>query len=227
MDNAIKAFYMGAAMLIAVLVICVWVYIFRSAGKLSESYEFKKSTEQVQAFNSQFEAYERETFQSNQTNSAYSFSSKGNTASDVISCANLAFDINSKCDYDMQNTVQVTINMGAGASNKYYIYPLSKQKKNNFIKGLNFDTARIRTENATQGDEEYYDFYNFLKSYNDVRIVNISSTNYNSTNETIYKYYFDVDDTGITYSEITGKVNSITFNLKETNHFDTTLWNDI
>ena len=38
---------------------------------------------------------------------------KGNNAADVISCANLAFNINSKYEYDLQNSVQVIVDMGS------------------------------------------------------------------------------------------------------------------
>ena len=133
MENAIKAMYMAVGMIIAVLLIGVWVYMFRSAGKLSESYEFKKSTEQVQAFNSKFENYDIKTSQRTTSNDGYSFKEKWNTASDVISCANLAFDINRKNDYDFQQTVSVKVKISSTLC--YYLVPYKIQEKNKFIKG--------------------------------------------------------------------------------------------
>lgn len=225
MENAIKAMYMGAGLIIGVLVLGVLLYMFRSGARVGETYEFQKSTEQLQAFNAQFENYEHESEQMNSAAYGYSFISKGNTPSDVVSCANLAFDVNHKHDYDLQNGVQVKVEIG---TEEYFIYPFAVQRKNRFIKGLSFNS--VRNTDALGGEiseSDYYNFYEFLKEYNNVRIVNVSSTNYNSVSETIYQYYFDVDDNGIEYNEVTGKVNSITFRMYETKEYNNdTYWFD-
>ena len=188
MENAIKAMYMAVGMIIAVLLIGVWVYMFRSAGKLSESYEFKKSTEQVQAFNSKFENYSMQSKQRTSSNYGYSFKEKGNTAADVISCANLAFDINRKSDYDFQQAVSVKVKISGTLC--YYLVPYKIQEKNKFIKGTaSFSLPNVQHLDETGGvipEANYYDFNDFLKKYNEVRIVNIESTDYKSTSETIY-----------------------------------------
>ena len=224
MENAVKALYMGAGMILGVMVLGVMIYMFRNGARFGETYETRKSVEQIQAFNAQFEVYERESEQNGESK-GYSFITKGNTASDVISCANLAFDINSKNDYDLQNSVQVIIDMG---SEKYYIYPFKVQKKNSFIKDMSFNSVKSTDESGGSiPNNKYFDFYKFLKDYNNVRIVNVTSSNYNSTSETMYEYYFDVDAEGIQYSDVIGKVNSITFKLFKTNEFDnTTCWVD-
>lgn len=229
MENAIKAIYMSVGMLIAILVVGVWVYMFRSAGKLSESYEFKKSTEQVQAFNSQFETYAGITKQADDSDKGYSFAQKSNIASDVISCANLVFDINSKNDYDLQNTITVKVKISGALS--YYLTPYKIHKKNKFIKETgSFSLLNVKNLNEAGQEipeEHYYDFNEFLRYYNNVRIVNIESPEYKSSFETVYQYYFDVDEEGIEYSETTGKVEAITFELYTTKHFnDTTYWKD-
>lgn len=218
MENAIKALYMGAGVLIGVMILSVFVYMFRTGASFGETYELKKNTEQIQAFNSKFEVYDNRSVQRGDS-AGYSFVTKGNTISDVISCANLIMDINEKNDYDLQNAIQLKLNIGASV---YYIYPLEKlQKRNFFIADVHFDSAK-GTEDAggTLGDNKYMNFNTLLKQYNNVRIVNIVSTGYNSTNETIYQWYFDVPEEGITYSEVTGKVTSITFTRYETKEFD-------
>jgi len=208
MENAIKAVYIGAATLIAVLVLGVFVYMFRSGARFGEAYEDRKSLEQLQAFNSQFEVYANESNQYTSQSMGYSFKSKGNIVSDVISCANLVLDINEKYDYDPQNSIEMIVKTNTGT---YYIYPNDTQEKNKF----------------SGGDSSYRDFYNFLKYYSNVRIVDISQSGYKSTNESIYEYYFDVDAEGIIYSDVTGKVTSITFEIYKTKQFDNTeVWYD-
>lgn len=220
MENAIKALYMGAGMILGVLILGVFIYMFRTGASVGETYEFKKTTEQIQAFNAQFEVYEHETEQLS-AGYGYSFKTKGNTISDVITCANLVMDINNKYDYDLQNTIQLKLNIGASS---YYIYPLKKiQKKNYFIEGVDFWSARGSEESGVNElpENKYYHFNTFLTQYNNVRIVDIiKDEKYISRNETIYEYYFDVNAEGITYSDVTGKVNSITFEVKQTQYFD-------
>lgn len=72
-----------------------------------------------------------------------------------------------------------------------------------------------------------YSFYEFLKTYNVVRVVDIVKNGVTlSTDETIYQYYFDVDENGTEYSETNGKVNKVTFTMYTTQNFSdtTTYW---
>jgi hypothetical protein len=228
MENAIKAFYMAAGLLIALMVISAGVYVFRNGARLGATYESTVSTEQVSKFNSQFEVYGKKTNQTTEAAQGYSFVEKGNTASDIITCANLAMSINSQNEYDMQNAVEVVVVIDSHT--KYYVYPIENQPKNSFIKSLNLETAK--TTSSFTGTNSL-DFYEFLKEYTQVRIVDVSSTEYNSTSETIYKYYFDVDadengvaNQGLTYSDVTGKITKIVFTINPTEHFDDTTWTD-
>ena len=224
MENAIKAFYMGVGMLIAVMVLGVLVYMFRNGARLGASYESSVNTAQVRSFKSQFDIYAKITNQTTDAADGYAFIEKGNTVSDIITCANLAMSINEKNDFDEKNHVQVIVVIDAHT--KYSIYPIENQPKNKFIKNMSLSTAKAVT-NFTEANS--FDFYDFLKKYGKVQIVDINSTNHNTQAETIYEYYFDVDkdengvpNQALSYFETTGKINKIVFTLNPTEHFDLT-----
>lgn len=207
MDNAVKAMYIAAGTIIALMVFSVLVYMFRNGARLGQTYEQTQITAQVVKFNGQFDAYTKVTSQQG-SDYGYAFIEKGNTASDVITCANLAFSVNEANDYDERNSLTVEVRCG---SDSYYVYPIKNQPKNKFIKNKSFDAVKSQTD---FNDSETEDFYDFLKEYNNVKIVDIASANYNSTAETIYEYYFDVDpevDGNLQQNDVTGKVNKIVF----------------
>jgi len=149
---------------------------FISGATLGKNYDIDLNTQRVIAFNSQFEKYVNTT-----KKNGSKFVSKGNLPSDVISCANLAYNINRKNEFDSINKVDVEVICGG---TKYTIQPKEEQKNNEFYEGKSF--------------------FSFLEDYNEIKISE-------DTNETIYKYYFDVGENGIHYSGVTGKVDKITF----------------
>ena len=59
MENASKALLMAGSILIAVLVIGVVAYMFNSSGFLFQSSEDIERAEQIEAFNREYEAYNR------------------------------------------------------------------------------------------------------------------------------------------------------------------------
>lgn len=224
MDNAVKAMYIAAGTLIALMILSALVYLFRNGARLGQSYEQTQITAQVVKFNSQFDAYSKITNQLTSASDGYSFIVKGNTASDIITCANLAMSFNEENDYDTINSLQVIVMCGG---DKYAVYPIPNQPKNKFIKNKTLEDARSRTN---FNDNEVLDFNEFLKMYNNVRIVDIVSDRFTSKGESIYEYYFDVDKdengsnsgNAMTYSKATGKVDKIVFTRVKTEHFDNT-----
>lgn len=224
MENATKALYIAGGMLLGVMILSALVYVFRSGASLGQSYEADKLTQQITAFNSQFDKYVGVTIQSNRTNYGYAFEQKGNIPSDVVTCANLAYNINKKNDYDNVNKVSVIVVVG---SKKFYIHPLEMQPKNHFLIDIDEAHAKSMTSVDTSNNSICKNFYDFLQQFNEVKIVNITSDNYNSSGETIYKYYFDVNNDengnqgqGIHYSDITGKIDKIVFTAVETKKYD-------
>lgn len=228
MENSVKALYIAAGMLFGVMILSVWVYIFRQGASLGQFYEADRNTERIQAFNSQFEKYDLSTIQRSAAY-GYSFEEKGNTASDVITCANLVYNINKKNDFDERNSVEMIVKIGG---TKYYVHSAEYQPKEFFLVDESKETARSKTSEYDITSNKCKSFNEFLQEYNKVKIVNIAVPSpyqeLSTSAETIYKYYFDIDKDesgtageGIQYSEITGKVNKIVFTLYETEEFDT------
>ena len=228
MENAVKAIYIAAGMLLGVMILSVLVYIFRQGASLGRNYDIDRQTEQITAFNSQFEKYTGVALQRKNLSKedyGYSFEEKSNIPSDVVTCANLAYNINRKNEYDVVNHVKVIVKIN---TNTYYIYPYESQPKNCFLT-INETAAKNAAKNSISNTDtsKCKSFYDFLREYNDVKIVNISAKKYNSSGESIYRYYFDVDEDenghkgmGIQYSDVTGKVNKIVFKAVPTAEFD-------
>lgn len=230
MDNAVQGFYMAAGMIIALMVLSVMIYMFRSGATMGEHYEINQETAQVTKFNGQFDAYAKVTQQLGAEH-GFSFVTKGNTASDVISCANLAVTVNERAGFEEENKLDVVV---ICEGKTYSVYSLSKTPRDAFLVDIPYTTARSMST-FNEDDGSTLKFYSFLKEYNVARMVDIRSAEYNSNGETIYKYYFDVnlDESGhnpghgITLSEVTGKVDKIVFTIYETQHFDnTTVWKE-
>lgn len=201
MENSSRALIMAGGVLVAVMVLSLWVYVFKRAAAIGQNYDAGKQGEQLVAFNAQFETYGEVSVQDNA--SGY-FKNKSNRPADVISCANLVNNINKKNDYDDVNNVELEVEIG---SKKLHIYPMGNQPKNAFIVG---------GKNSTS----YVYFNDFLKEYNEVKILDATSaTDHIAEQETIYKYYFDVYPKNIQYSESTGKVNKIIFSIYETKKY--------
>jgi len=82
MENASKALLMAAEVLIAILIASLFALFFSTMSEYTKSYEERKQTEELQAFNNQFEKY-----------------IGGATAQDVVTVINLAKEYNEKMEY--------------------------------------------------------------------------------------------------------------------------------
>lgn len=218
MENSVKALYIAAGMLLGVMILSVWGYLFRQGASLGKNYEFDRLTEQIQAFNSQFEKYANTTIQRG-SSYGYSFEQKGNIPSEVITCANLAYNINRKNEYDGANCVEVSVKVNGGTT--YYVHSAISQPKNYFLINISKASARSATFFDTNNTSKCKSFYDFMKTYNNIKIVNISAGIYSTSAETVYEYYFDVNPDGIHYNEDTGKIDEIIFTAVPTNQFTT------
>ena len=78
---------------------------FTHGSAIGKNYDIDTNTQRIVAFNSQFDKYVGVTKQ----NADGSFNEKGNIPSDVISCANLAYNINRKNEFDSVNKVEVFV----------------------------------------------------------------------------------------------------------------------
>ncbi len=175
MENASKALLMAGGVLIGIMVISFMVLVLRKAGKMSAQYDNQIANNELTKFNGQFEIYDK----------------NDNNFFDVITVANLAYDINKKNGYDKQNSVTVEVNDG---SETYSILPNSNLPKDHFLKNnRNIYIYIYNSENGQSLIEEY-----------GAR---------NEENSTQYQYRFKCN--GISYNQTTGKVNEIKFEAVE------------
>lgn len=177
MENASKALIMAGGLLISILVASFMVLVLRKAGKINAEYDTQMSDNELARFNSQFELYARDD----------------NTFFDVITVANLAYDINKKNGYDSQNSVSVRIKEGNTV--KYSILP-QQIEKNHFFKEEGSGKIYIYNGNEFSG-KSMIDFYTEGKEENEVFK---------------YKYRFTCQN-DVHYNDITGKLDEINFTI--------------
>lgn len=196
MENATKAFYMVAATVMALLVLYLMIFMFRSAARVGENYDQQKSKENIDKFNSQFE-----TLVTGDGSDALN-SEDLKVATDVVTAVNLAYDVNKQTDYDNVEFVEIFVKDKRGN----IIYSLKNDrsiKKNTMIKGENTSNGFITTNEFLKLKVEEG------KYLSDVKFEE-------SENKIIYRYYFIGN---VSYDSRTGKVNKVEFTLKETENF--------
>ena len=183
MENATKALIMAGGVLISVLLISFLLILLRKGGAANAEYQTTMSDTELAKFNSQFEVYDR----------------TDNTYFDVITVANLAYDINTKNGNDINNGVSVYL-CEADGTVLYRIAPNNAAKKNLFFSGSN-GTSTI-------------DMYSLVSQY--------AKQKYNEDDNgyiTNVKYMYRYECSGIGYNDTTGKVNSISFSQIENPDF--------
>ena len=94
MENASKALLMAAGMLLVVMIASMFALMFSTMSEYTKAYDERKQTEELQAFNGQFEKYV----------------TSGATAQDVVTVINLAKSYNEKME---EETIKVTV-IGTG-----------------------------------------------------------------------------------------------------------------
>lgn len=125
MENASKALFMAAGVLLGILLLSVMIYVFRQGSRVNQTYDQKQITNQLELYNSQFEHYDRDN----------------NNVMEVISLANLAFDVNIDTDYDSTNAVQIEVIIGG----KKFIIPNSYCPNCNDSANVNMRDKKCKT----------------------------------------------------------------------------------
>lgn len=221
MENALKAFYMAAGLLIAIMVFGLFIYLFRIGARFGENYDLTKSQEQIDQFNAKFEVYAKPT-EKTEDDILYG----GNTIFDIITASNLAYDINEKNYNDNKNRVEVQIE-GLEIGELSIGIALDADEKNVLRKGSFFkstiESIGVATETVLMDDILIStDIVNKGKLTD--ATINLKTDNNIPLNRVVYRYYFDCS-AGIHYSEQSGKVDRITFKLEENEKFDELLPN--
>lgn len=208
MENAVKALYMVAALLIAVMIMGLLVYLFRTGSLFGTNYELKKQQEQIDNFNSKFEVYATPLTIDAESSIYYA----GNNIFDIITVANMAYDINERNGNDNKNRVEVEIvglpdNLSIGVS--LDLEGENKLKKNQFFK------SKLDGVNSADVID-----MNDVLDYPDVREATLNTRNDLKIpkDRTIYKIYFECKE--IHYSTQSGKVDKLVFKAVENTNYD-------
>ena len=189
MENGSKALIMAASVFLGILLFSAMIYLFRAGARMNEQYEEQQVSNDLVLYNSKFELYNE----------------PDNSILDIISVANLAYNINKDTDYDDGNAITIDINVG---NTTFQISGSKKlEKRNTIFIGKNGNYISI------------YDLVE--KSFNDLGISMVGSndddklsmTKYDSgKNETIYKYLFASDSDKIEYHSVSNKIIHMEFN---------------
>ncbi len=183
MEDISKALIMAATTILAVLLMTVFVYIFKAGSSVSETYDKKQQSEQLELYNSKFEIY----------------NSQSNTIMDLISVANLAYSVNMECEFDSRYAANIIINAGP----KKFVIPgddRSGLDKNQILSGTTpISIYKLATDNLDDLGVEHSN-----------QTDTLSITKYKDT-RTIYKYLFNCEK--IEYHKVNGQVSKMEFKM--------------
>ncbi len=197
MENASKALIIVGGVLIGVMILSMFLYVFRAAAKTNQSYDEKQAQEQLETYNAKYEVYNR----------------NNNTIIDLLTVINLAYDNNVSCDYDPQNSVEILIKI---SDSKYYKIPGDYNKKDVIDKN---QVLSLIDEKSSSGTAiSIYDLIN--KSFEELQINNTNTeiksdtlikSKLTTSGKTIYKYLFKLDK--IDYHKENGKISYMKFQI--------------
>ena len=182
MDNGGRALFMATSVLLAIMLISSMVYLFRAGASVNEQYD-EQANNQLVLYNSKFEYYNVEN----------------NTIVDMISIANLAYNVNEDSNYDSGDAVEIEIQVG----NTTFRIPNSNPPvgfgRNKILSGENV----ISTYDLAS--KKIGDLNVRGKDFNEDELL--SKTHYNpEKKETIYNYLFRANSKEIKYNSVTGKI---------------------
>lgn len=205
MENASKFLIMAATVLIALMLIGIFVYVFRAGARVDEQYDLGQLQHQLELYNSRFENY----------------NVPDNTIMDLITVANLAYDVNTMTNYDNSNSVLIEIVIGS----KTFTIPAPQDeneknrlrqefKKNQILDGSGkvisiYDLANKTVEELKASGGGFDADDKLSKTH--LGNISYKDVNGNETSKiaTIYKYIWNC--TQITYHDLTGRVASMRF----------------
>ncbi len=193
MENAIKALYIVAGILVALMVAAMMVYLFRAGARVGENYELKQSEQQVELSNGKFLYYNR----------------SNNTISDIVTVCNMAYNTNQETSNDTINKVEIEILidgkifqiLATDATEKNKLQLKSTDKRVDIYSLMNLPLSEVKYDDSS------------------TKLFESSDLNGKLTDTTIlegerqYRYYFQCTDVG--YQNISGKINSMKFEMYE------------
>ena len=203
MENASKALLIAGTILISILIIGIFVYVFRAGGSLGEAYDKKQTAEQLELYNSKFEAY----------------LGRDCTIMDMISLFNLAYNVNESSNYDSQDTVEIKVYAGKKIFNISKEPPQKDVNTGNIIGNTLLNRNQVFVGESMGTKISIYDLT--TKTLKELGIDStedkLTETRLSEQNGTIYKYLFK--NTEIKYEHNNGKVSSMKFQMKTNNDY--------
>lgn len=188
MENASKAIIIVGGVAIGLVLLAVMVYVFNQGARVTAAYDQKQITNQLEFYNSRFEKFNKDN----------------NTIIDAISLANLAYNINNSCNYDLTIAVEVEIVVGGDT---FTIPNTNSISERNTI--LNDDNLKISIYNLTDMTLEKLKVVAGSIGGGADKNDKLSTTKLKD-GKTVYKYLFKVEDTDdIEYHPDNGKVSKV------------------
>ena len=151
MDNSLsKALIIAAGVLLAMVVVAFMMYSFREISSWSTTQNEEQTTEQIEKFNKEYEAFDKDLMY----------------GVDVISCLNKAKSNNDKVEaegYSNAYLVKVNVTFKKKLSENIRVYYVSKDSKKEKEAHSNTDftnTKKLKLENVFEVSKEYKDHVN-------------------------------------------------------------------
>ncbi len=227
MQNVSQALIIAGSVILGVILLATLVNVLRLGGSVNKAYDENQLNYQTEAFNYQYEVYQRDD----------------NTIMDMVTLLNLAYSANSETNYDLNSSVTIVIKIGnktyripkdistdvetfynnnAGVLERNQVYEVSANevrsvydlldKTLNELNNFSFGTSSDKLSKVHIGEYIYYpdrkvDDENFGKPVL-------------GNNGTTYKYVFDCDDSTITYNKLTGRITKMEFVCKENPYWE-------
>lgn len=235
MQNVSQALIIAGSVILGVILLATLIYVLRIGGSVNKAYDENQLNYQTEAFNYQYEVYQRDD----------------NTIMDMVTLLNLAYSANSENNYDLNNSVTITIKIGdktyripkdvstnsetfynnnVGALERNQVYEISANKVMSVydlldktlkdLNNLSFGTSSDKLSKVHIGEYIYYpDRKIGADGFGEAVIGN---------NGTTYKYVFDCNDSTITYNKVTGRISKMEFVCKQNPYWELkSLRNDI
>jgi len=217
---------MAAAVLIAILIITMMLYVFRQGAQLNMSYDSGFYAKNVAKFNAKIESLITRNH-----NNAILLSGEGtrqqytlrnySSADEVISVINLAYDYNTKAENDVTNQIIVEVVKKSGTRiAKIEVDSTGDELEPGLMYGIDNNTTISYADFIKDYGNSYIEPYarDFIVGKIPSYASNLELKEVNPQNNYIYQYVFKGD---LTYDEVnltedgTGKIKKITFTLLE------------
>lgn len=222
MQNISKALIMVGSVILGVILMATLIRVLKMGASVNKTYDETQLSYQTQAFNYQYEVYQRDD----------------NTIMDMVTLFNLAYTANVEGNYNVGNSVAIIIKIG----NKTYQIPkdLSTDVETFYNNNKKDEIKRNQVFGTVDGVISVYDLLEKTLSelgisgagltgsdklskihmgefvyYADRKIGEVEPGNLiEGANGTTYKYIFDCDDSAITYNKLSGRISKMEFECK-------------